>query len=216
MGRSSTKRAGRTLAVVASWVFVLDGCASQPLVPEPSEAVATYARALKAGDVAAIGAMMSDESRSAVPPEALARMVAEQREELGERGQALLAVSASVKTSARLRYGDGEDVIVEFDQGGFRIASADALPHGARTPAQALDGLRRVLARRSYAGLMRLLTPATRAAIETDLRAIVEGLEHPERLEVRVVGDVATARVTGGHEVKLRRDGGVWRVETFD
>ena len=69
---------------------------------------------------------------------------------------------------------------------------------------------------RSYAGLMRVLTASTRAAIEQDLRSLVEGLERPETLHVEVSGDSATVGVPGGHSVKLKRDGGVWRVEDFD
>ena len=64
--------------------------------------------------------------------------------------------------------------------------------------------------------LMRVLTPSTRAAIEQDLRSLVNGLERPETLHVQVTGESATVTVPGGHQVKLKRDGGVWRVEDFD
>ena len=84
------------------------------------------------------------------------------------------------------------------------------------TPEAALDQLRRVLARRSYAGLLRVLTPRTRAMIEQDLRSLVDGLDKPDTLAVHVAGDSATVIVPGGHHVRLRRDGGVWRVDDFD
>src|SRR5690606_15063917 len=105
---------------------------------------------------------------------------------------------------------------LELRDGRFWVTAAGALPGGSRTPEQALEQLRRVLARRSYAGLMRVLTPSTRAAIEQDLRSLVEGLERPDTLEVEVSGDAATVEVPGGHSVKLKREGGVWRVEDFD
>jgi hypothetical protein len=73
-----------------------------------------------------------------------------------------------------------------------------------------------VLARRSYAGLMRVLSPATRAAIEQDLRALVTGLEKPDTLPVQAAGDSATVSVPGGHHVRLKREGGVWRIDDFD
>ena len=63
---------------------------------------------------------------------------------------------------------------------------------------------------------MRVLTPATRAAIEQDLRSLVTGLERPETLHVQVTGDAAVVTIQGGHTVKLKRDGGVWRVDDFD
>jgi hypothetical protein len=63
---------------------------------------------------------------------------------------------------------------------------------------------------------MRVLSPATRAAMENDLRALVEGLNEPGTLPVKANGDAAVVNVPGGHQVKLKREGGVWRVEDFD
>jgi hypothetical protein len=144
------------------------------------------------------------------------RLVKEQRGELTEQAKALTARDARVEATARLRYEDGEEAQLELREGRFWITSSGALPGGSRTPEQALDQLRRVLARRSYAGLMRVLTPSTRAAIEQDLRSLVSGLERPETLHVQVTGESATVTVPGGHQVRLKRDGGVWRVEDFD
>jgi hypothetical protein len=58
--------------------------------------------------------------------------------------------------------------------------------------------------------------PATRAMIEQDLRALVEGLEKSETLQVQTNGDVANVTVPGGHHVKLKREAGIWRVDNFD
>ncbi len=63
---------------------------------------------------------------------------------------------------------------------------------------------------------MRVVTPATRAAIEADLRSLVTGLEKPESLPVQTTGDTASVTVPGGHHVRLKRDGGVWRVDDFN
>ena len=73
-----------------------------------------------------------------------------------------------------------------------------------------------MIARRSYASLMRMLTPATQNAIEQDLRSLVTGLERPESLPVRVTGDTAVVQVPGGHMVKLKKEGGIWKVDDFD
>jgi hypothetical protein len=63
---------------------------------------------------------------------------------------------------------------------------------------------------------MRVLSPGTRTSIENDLRGLVEGLDAPATLPVQVTGDSAVVNVPGGHLVKLRREGGVWRVDDFD
>jgi hypothetical protein len=193
------------------------GCGAGRL-SDPRDAVSAYAEAAARGDADAIYEMMSDRARRALSRSEVRRIVADEKAELVDQSKALTAVAGVVvKSRARVRFADGEDAtLVVSADGAFRIATADALPAGARSPEQALEQLRRVLARRSYAGLMRVLSPATRSAVEGDLRSLVIGLEHPEGLEVNVAGDVATVQIPGGHEVKLRHEAGVWHVEDFD
>jgi hypothetical protein len=186
-------------------------------IPDPRSAVSAYADAAARGDADAIYEMMSERGHRALSRDEVRRIVADEKAELVDEGKAVTAAGVVVKSRARVRFADGEDATLVVDeQGALRIATVDALPAGARSPEQALEELRRVLARRSYAGLMRVLTPATRSAIESDLRSLVIGLEHPEGLEVNVAGDAATVQIPGGHEVKLRREAGVWHVEDFD
>lgn len=208
-------RAPVALALLAAAVLAV-GCGSSS-IPSPKEAVAAYAEAAERGDAAAIYALMSEKSRRALSPDEVRRIVADERAELSDQGRAVTAPGVVIKSRARVRYPDGEDAtLVLDDQGIFRVSGVDALPADARTPEQALEQLRRVLARRSYAGLMRVLSPATRSAIESDLRSLVVGLERPEGLEVLVAGDAATVQIPGGHEVKLKREGTSWHVEDFD
>lgn len=210
----------RPVPLALALAFALAGTAAcgAPSLPDPKEAVQAYAAAAARGDADAIYELLSEKGRRSLSREEVRRMVGEERAELADQAKSLSAPGVVVKTQASVRYPDGEIATLDYDPAtrGFRISAADALPAGARTPEQALEQLRRVLARRSYAGLLRVLTPATRSAIESDLRSLVEGLEEPEGLEVDVSGDSATVQVPGGHEVKLRREGGVWRVEDFD
>jgi hypothetical protein len=185
-------------------------------VPDPKSAADEYAAAAARGDADAIYEMMTTSAQKSRSRDDVRRLVNEQRGELSEQAKLVTARDARVEATARLRYEDGEEAQLELRDGRFWITSSGALPGGSRTPEQALDQLRRVLARRSYAGLMRVLTPSTRAAIEQDLRSLVSGLERPETLHVQVTGDAAVVTVPNGHTVKLKRDGGVWRVDDFD
>lgn len=196
--------------IASSW-----GCAT-PRVPDPRAAGAEYAAAAARGDADAIYAMMTSRARKARSVEDVRKLIRDERPELTEEAAALVSKDLHVTARARLRFADGEEVALDLVGGRFRVASAGTLPGGAATPEEALDELRRVIARRSYAGLVRVLSPATRAALEQDLRALVNGLERPDTLRVDVHGDDATAEVPGGHKVKLKRDGGVWRIEDFD
>lgn len=193
----------------------LVGCASSS-VPDPRDAARAYAEAAARGDGDALYAMMSTPSRQARSKDDVKKMVAEEHEELAQQGKELASPDVRVEATARLRYADGEEAALELREGKYWVTAAGALPGGARTPEEALEQLRRVLARRSYAGLMRVLSPATRAMIENDLRTMVDGLNEPGSLPVQVNGDAAVVNVPGGHQVKLKREGGVWRVEDFD
>jgi hypothetical protein len=106
--------------------------------------------------------------------------------------------------------------VLEVEDGKYRISAAAGLPFGARTPAAALSELRRALAQRSYAALIRVLSSDTRGAVEGDMRTLVEGLERPDALDVKVHGESAEVSVPGGHKVLLKREAGIWRVHDFD
>jgi hypothetical protein len=191
------------------------GCAARS-VPDPRAAAAAYADAAKHGDSHAIYGMMTKSAQAQRSEMAVADMVAAERSELAEQAQAVTSKDARVQATARLRFEDGEEAALDLDNGRYTVTAAGALPGGARTPEEALEQLRRVAARRSYAGLMRVLSPATRAMIEADLRTLVTGLEKPDTLQVKVQGDTATVSVPGGHVVRLKRDGGIWHVDYFD
>jgi hypothetical protein len=197
------------------FLSLVSGCASSS-VPDPHAAARAYAEAAAHADGDALYAMLSKSSREARSKDAVKKMVADEHDELAQQGKELARDDVRVEATARLRYADGEEAALELHEGRYWVTAAGALPGGARTPEEALEQLRRVLARRSYAGLMRVLSPTTRAAVENDLRTLVDGLGEPGTLPVQANGDTAVVKVPGGHEVKLKRDGGVWRVEDFD
>jgi phosphoglycolate phosphatase-like HAD superfamily hydrolase len=203
-------KAGLLLVFVSTQACVSAG------VPDPHDAARSYAEAAVRGDAQALYAMMTAESQRARSKDDIRNVVAGERDELAEQGRELARPDVRVEATARARYADGEEAALDLRDGRYGVTATGALPGGGRTPEEALDQLRRVLARRSYAGLMRVLSPATRTSIENDLRALVDGLSYPERLPVQLTGDAAVVPVPGGHQVKLKREGGVWRVEDFD
>lgn len=205
----------RRIAAVAIVAVVFAGCRSGA-TSDPKSAADDFAKAAERGDADAIYGMMTETDRATYARDDVRKLVGEQKEELRERAAELRSPNARIRAEARLRFDDGEEVQLDLERHRFWITAASALPGGSRTPEQALDQLRRVLSRRSYAGLMRVLSPSTRAAVEHDVRSFVDGLERPDTLDVRTTGDVAEVTVPGGHFVKLKREGGVWRVEDFD
>ena len=160
--------------------------------------------------------MLTREAQRDLGPEGTRRLVRESKGELARQAQALTSTDARVEAVAEVRFADGESALLDLEGSEFRVGSAGTLPSRPRTPAQALDDLRKALARRSYPALLGVLTNESKSALESDLRSLVLGLEQPETLDIQVSGDSAEVQVPGGHVVKLKREAGIWRVEDFD
>jgi hypothetical protein len=203
------------IALIAVSLSVVGGC-SRPTIPDPEPAARAYAEAAKRGDADAIHALLTSDALRTYGKQGVRRLVQDTRRELKRRGEALASKQTTTRTDAVVRFADGEEAELVVQEGELRVSAAGALPTGARTPAQALAELRQALARRSYAGLMRVLSTESRSALEGDMRSLVSGLEHPDTLDVKVTGDTARVEVPGGHWVTLKREAGVWRVEDFD
>jgi hypothetical protein len=188
------------------------GC-GRPALPDPRKTALDYADAAVRGDSARIYALLSREARRSLGRDGTRRLVREARRELEVQGRALRAPRVTVEATAEVLLSDGSEVELSLEDGEFRVDAAATLPSAARTPAQALDGLRRALVRRSYPALLRVLSVEARGALERDLRALVDGLQDPASLDVKVNGDRADIELPGGHSVSLKREQGVWRVE---
>jgi hypothetical protein len=198
-----------------AWTLGLTLVAScaRPRVADPMPAVHAYAAAAERGDADALYALLSKRSQRDLGRDGTRRLVRETKAELSRSAKALQGPSVELEAVAVVRYDDGENAVLELDDGVFKVGSADALPAAPRSPAEALGALRKALARRSYPALVRVLSQETQSALESDWDALVRGLEDPETLDVRVQGDRAEVELSGGHTVKLRRELGVWRIE---
>jgi hypothetical protein len=215
MPNGSKRRHQEALFALGAVALCAAGCSRQAL-PDPRAAAARWAEAAERGDSEAMYGMLTVDARRTYGKDGTRRLVDANRKEIAEDARALASGKTEVEATATVRFADGEQAVLEVDEGEFKVGSAGALPSGARTPAQALSELRQALARRSYAGLMRVLSADTKNAIENDLRSLVTGLEQPETLDVKVTGDTAEVQVPGGHSVRLKRESGVWRIEDFD
>lgn len=213
-------RAGPTatlpLALSLALAVVGAGACSRAPVPDPRVATAEYAAAVGRNDAAAVYGMLTDEGKLAYGIDGTRRLLGDAHGELLRQSKAVVSARARVRAVAEVPYVDGEHAIVEVQDGRYRISSAAGLPFGARTPAAALTELRSALAQRSYAALIRVLSSDTRGALEGDMRTLVEGLERPDTLDVKVRGESAEVSVPGGHRVLLKREAGIWRIHDFD
>jgi hypothetical protein len=206
-------------ALPALVVVALSGLAAgcgRPALPDPRAAARAYADAAARGDSARVYSLLSREARRTYGPAAVAVLVRDERAEFARLAAAVRRPDARVEASATVLLEDGSQARLALENDEFRVSAAETLPAAARSPVEALDGLRRALARRSYPALLRVLSAESRGAVETDLRALAAALENPATLDVKVEGDRADVDVGGGHRVTLRREGGTWRVEDIE
>ena len=182
-------------------------------LPDPRVAAREYAEAAAAGDADALHGMLTSDAQRTYGRDGTRRLVSDARAEMSAQGRALLRPGARVEATATVPLRDGTSVALELEPSGFRVASAETLPSGARTPVEALEDLRRALARRSYPALLRVLSEKVRTAVEKDMRSLENGLADPKTLDVKVMGYRAEVDIPGGHAVTLERDGGTWRVD---
>ncbi|MFO0616627.1 MAG: hypothetical protein U0414_28800 [Polyangiaceae bacterium] len=203
------------LAVACLAIPSVIGCGAGS-IPDPKEAALAFAAAAKKGDADALYEMLSAKGKRTLTREDVKRIVGDEKAELADQAKSLTQPSITVKSEARVKFADGEEASRAVERDGYKITAADALPAAADTPAQALGDLRRVLARRSYPGLVRVLSPTMRAAIEDYVRSLVEGLENPEGLDIQVSGDNGVVDLPGGHRVRLKRAEGKWHIEDVE
>lgn len=190
----------------------LAGCA-RPSLPDPRDAARVYAEAAERGDAERVHALLTRSAQREFGREGTARRVREERAELASAARAFSAPELRVEATATIPLRNGDRVELTLEREGFRVDAAETLPSAARTPTAALEGLRQALGRRSYPALLRVLSAETRLAIESDLRSLTAALVDPKSLDVRVDGDRAEVELPGGHSVRLKREGGIWRVD---
>jgi hypothetical protein len=183
---------------------------------DPQAAAKRWAQAVQRGDAEAVLAEMSLEAQRAHGRDGIARLLADNREELGAQAGWINGAETRLSVEATLVQGDDRSARLVLEDGSVRVAAASALPAAARAPVDALRELRAVLERRSYEGLLRVLTRAARESLEDSLEALVRALQEPATQHLQIEGRRATARLPGGHTVKLEREDGVWRVKDFD
>jgi hypothetical protein len=190
-------------------------CAA-PQIPDPKLTAQLWSEALVHGDPEAVYGLLSQSAQQALGRAGVEQVLERDRKELIAAAASAISVNARVETVARVTYSGERSATLMLEEGSFRIAAAAALPAHAASPEDALRELREVLARRSFAGVLRGLTADAGRALDAQLASVVDALGDPATVQLEVDGRRATARLPGGHTVKLEREDGAWRVRDFD
>jgi len=185
-------------------------------MPDPRVAARRWAEAVQKGDANAAYGLLSETAQKSLGPQGVALLLVEHQKELGSAAQAAAAPHARLEASATVAFPDDRSARVMLERGRFRVAAAGAFPAAAATPLDALRELREVLTRRSFQGLLRVLTRDTAQTLDASLEDLVKALDEPSSVEIELEGRRATAKLPGGHRIELEREDGVWKVKEFD
>jgi hypothetical protein len=153
------------LAIGSIALSVLSTSCSAGLSQGPSETLRAYARALEEKRVDDAYRLLSDEARRAVPLEAFRRMVLENPEDVMEVARALARPAADPTVHATVTMPSGQELLLVFQDGRWRIDAAAIDLYGQQTPRQALVGFLRAFERKRYDVILRYVPDAEREAI---------------------------------------------------
>ena len=185
-------------------------CATERL-PDPRSAADAFAAAASHGDHQAMYRLLRAGAQARLGEGGVKKLAEDSAEELKTRGRRWAQSDAELVARIEVPTAGGT-VVLALEEGRFGISTASLLPASAKTPTAALQQLQTVLARRSYPGLIRMLTRQTRADVERELAGLAEGLEDPEALRVTDSGNRATVKLPSGYELVFEREAGTWKL----
>jgi hypothetical protein len=206
MGRSSA-------AWLALLLLHLAGCASAPArVPDPAATAARFVAALKGDQPDAAYALLDPELRASLGHKRFLALWRDNRAELRDLGARLSAIDVAPKARAHVALEDGERVALVLEDGRWRVQGGVLDAQALGTPLDAVAELRRALRRQSLPGLLRVLSRERRAAWFAAFEKSIEQTRDPLDLRIEVHGDEATVHLSGGGQIKLKREAGRWQV----
>jgi len=151
-------------AAVAFFVFVAcasSACAGGALVQQgPSDTLRAYAQAIEQGRVDDAYRLLSDEAKRSMSLEAFRSAVRDNPQDATEIAQALARPSSDPVITATVTMPNGEELLLLYEGGRWRIDAAAVDLYGQATPRQALLGFLRAFDRKRYDVILRYVPDA--------------------------------------------------------
>ncbi len=216
-------------------LLVAASCApSRPATPE--QALSAYAAAIRERRVEDAYALLSAEARRGLPLEAFRRVVLESRDDMDELARALARPTTAPVVTATLTAPNGEEVVLFYEHGAWKVDAASVDLYGQDTPRKALRAFLRAYDKRRWDILLRLVPDAKKAPDDRspplDEEKLKASWEGPQREDMqRVVSAIRAALPDAAIEetgeraampygasgtVLLVRERGAWKIEDFD
>ena len=155
----------RILALVLS-ATLLAACSSNTYVQQgPSDTLRAYARALQDGRVDDAYRLLSDEAKRSMSLEAFRRAVKENPDDVLVIARAIARPATDPVVTATVTVPNGEELLLVYEGGRWRMDAAAVDLYGQATPRQALLGFLRAFERRRYDVIMRYVPDAEKEGL---------------------------------------------------
>lgn len=214
----------------------LSACASSSLQQGPSDALRSYAKAIRERRVEEAYALLSTDARRSLSLDAFRRMVIESPQDMEELAQSLARPASDPLVTATVTTSRGDEVLLVYEHGQWRIDGESIDLYSQATPRQAIKAFLRAFAGKRYDILMRFVPDAKKVADERypalDEARLRESWEGPQREEMlRITQGISAALPLAGFEetgdraampygangtLLLVREHGLWKIESFD
>ena len=147
-------------ALVLGALVSVAACGGNVVQQGPSDTLRAYASALEQGRVDDAYRLLSDEAKRSMSLEAFRRSVKENPQDAVEIAQALARPSSDPVITATITVPNGDELLLLYEGGKWRIDAAAVDLYGQSTPRQALLGFLRAFERRRYDVVLRYVPDA--------------------------------------------------------
>jgi hypothetical protein len=162
--RGLVRRFGASAALALA-VGLVAGCGGGAVQQGPNDALRAYAGALEQGQVDAAYRMLSDEAKRNMSLEAFRRAVRDNPEDVLEIARALARPASDPVVTASVTVPNGEELLLVYEGGKWRIDAAAIDLYGQSTPRQALVGFLRAFERKRYDVILRYVPDAEKEGL---------------------------------------------------
>lgn len=147
------------------FTLALPACGSSYAQQGPSDTLRAYAQAIQEGRVDAAYRLLSDEAKRSMSLEAFRRAVRDNPDDALEIARAIARPAADPVVTATVTMPNGEELLLVFEGGHWRLDAAAVDLYGQATPRQALVGFLRAFERRRYDIIMRYVPDAEKEGL---------------------------------------------------
>ncbi len=195
----------------------------------PKATLRAYGDAIAEGRADEAYAMLSDDAKRSITPEAFRKLVKDNRKEALELGRSLAKDSGDPYVTAVVPLKNGDAVTMVYEDGKWRVEGQALDFYSQATPRQAIVGFIRAWDNKRFDVLLRYTPDAHKEGLTADrlASAWAPGKEEHTQLQNKVetikqglttaqieeTGDRATMAVGSSMTVMFVREKGAWKIE---